>query len=195
MPSYDSILHATLLKFRWLQIKKLSNKFDCRACNFFPLDFQTVLPMLLVMSLRFQTKWGITRYVSKKVLSQHILAIMVAKWSRALRESKFFYDLHDIYFPQKSQTLYADNCILNLFQLPQYYNLNAFKSEVTWHFIFGSLLYSFPRCYLFLLLPLVTPCLAVAFQPCIKWIPHKKTFYLHYGSKTNRFCANSFSFT
>ena len=146
MLSYGSILHPILLKFRWLQIKKLSNKFDCRACNFFPLNFQTVLPMLLVISLRFQTKWGITRYVSKKVLSQHILAIMAAKWSRPLRESKFFMIFMTSILSKKVKP-YTQIIVYSTYS-SYHSTINAFKSEVTWHFIFRSFLNSFPRCFL-----------------------------------------------
>ena len=62
--------------------------FDCGTCNFFLLNFQTLLSMLFVISIKFRTKWEF-RYVLEKVLSQHILAIWQPIYHALKRESKF----------------------------------------------------------------------------------------------------------
>ena len=56
---------------------------------------------------------------------------------------------------------------------PLTYNVNGFKSRINRYLLICMcLLERFPVCfYLFVLLFLVTPCLLVAVQPCIEWIP------------------------
>ena len=58
---------------------------------------------------------------------------------------------------------------------PLIYNLNGFKSRINRTFNCRLLLKIFPVCFnLFVLLFLVTSCLAVAVQPGMEWIPVKK---------------------
>ena len=59
---------------------------------------------------------------------------------------------------------------------PLTYHLNDFRSRINKHFlIVGFFLNNFPVCFnLFVLLFLVTPCLVVAVQFCMEWIPIKK---------------------
>ena len=56
------------------------------------------------------------------------------------------------------------------------YDLNDLKSRINRHLLtVGFFLNRFPVCLnLFLFLFLVTPCLVVAVQPCMEWIPIKK---------------------
>ena len=57
---------------------------------------------------------------------------------------------------------------------PLTYNLNGLKTPINCRFF----LRRFPVCFsLLVLLFLVTPCLVVAVQPCMEWIPIRKLFF------------------
>ena len=59
---------------------------------------------------------------------------------------------------------------------PLTYDLSGFKSRIKTSFNCRFFLKRFPVCFnLFVLLFLVTPCLVVAVQPSMEWIPIKKT--------------------
>ena len=77
------------------------------------------------------------------------------------------------------------------------YNLNGFKSRINRHLInCRFLLKKFPVCFnLFVLFFLVTPCLVVAVQLCMGWIPIKKTWSIRkiFTEKVCRKCAEKTS--
>ena len=70
---------------------------------------------------------------------------------------------------------------------PLTYDLSGFKSRINCRFFLNR----FPVCFnLFVLLFLVSPCLVVAVQPCIVWIPIKKKILSIYKNSNCSFLSD-----